>query len=113
MTNSKRQPYGFGSFVKKFTRPVKKVAKKVWKSPLGKAALLGGGLYGLGGLQSLGGSGMFKAGQGLQRFRNLGNMFKSGSLLGQLVRNKEGGLSLGKMSLAGLGTAGLTLPFLG
>jgi len=33
-----RQQYGLGSFVKKFTRPI----KKVLKSPLGKAALLGG-----------------------------------------------------------------------
>ena len=41
-----RQKYGFGSFVKKFTRPL----KKVLKSPLGKAALLGGATYfGLGG----------------------------------------------------------------
>ena len=50
MTKPHRQRYGFGSFIKKITRPVKKVAKKVLKSPLGKAALLGGlGLYGLGG----------------------------------------------------------------
>ena len=51
MTNSKRQPYGFGSFVKKFTKPIKKIAK----SKLGKAALLGGGLYGLGSLAGGGG----------------------------------------------------------
>jgi len=31
-----RQKYGFGSFVKKITRPI----KKVFKSPLGKAALI-------------------------------------------------------------------------
>ena len=105
MTNSKRQPYGFGSFVKKFTRPVKKIAKKVWKSPLGKAALLGGGLYGLGSLA--GGTG------GWSNFKALGNMFGRKKLLGQLVRNKAGDLSLGKMALAGLGTAGLTMPFLG
>jgi hypothetical protein len=36
-----RQNYGLGSFVKKAVRGVKKVAK----SPLGKAALLGGGAY--------------------------------------------------------------------
>ena len=115
MTKPHRQRYGFGSFIKKITRPVKKVAKKVLKSPLGKAALIGGGLYGLGGLQSLGGSGMFKAGQGLQRFRNLGNIFSRGNLLSQLVR-KEGGkgsLSLGKLGLAGLLGAGVTMPFLG
>jgi hypothetical protein len=40
-----RQEYGFGSFVKKITRPIKKIAK----SPLGKAALIGGlGSWGLG-----------------------------------------------------------------
>ena len=38
MTKSQRQPYGLGSFVKKFTKPI----KKVLKSPIGKAALLGG-----------------------------------------------------------------------
>ena len=38
MTKPHRQKYGLGSFVKKFTRPI----KKVLKSPLGKAALLGG-----------------------------------------------------------------------
>ena len=113
MTNSKRQQYGFGSFVKKFTRPVKKIAKKIVKSPLGKAALIGGGLYGLGGLKSLGGTGIFSGGQGLSRFRNLGNMFKSGNLLGQLVRNKEGKLSLGKLGLAGLLGAGVAMPFMG
>ena len=47
MTKPHRQRYGFGSFIKKITRPVKKVAKKVWKSPIGKAALIGGlGSYG-------------------------------------------------------------------
>ena len=38
-----RQNYGLGSFVKKAVRGVKKIAK----SPIGKAALIGGGLYGL------------------------------------------------------------------
>ena len=38
MTKSRRQQYGLGSFVKKFTKPI----KKVLKSPLGKAAILGG-----------------------------------------------------------------------
>ena len=119
MTKPHRQRYGFGSFIKKITRPVKKIAKKVLKSPLGKAALIGGGLYGLGGLQSLGGSGMFKAGQGLQRFRNLGSMFGKENLLGQLFRTKDkatgkyGGVSLGKLGLAGLLGAGVAMPFLG
>ena len=105
MTNSKRQPYGFGSFVKKFTRPVKKIAKKVIKSPLGKAALLGGGLYGLGSLA--GGTG------GWSNFGALGKMFGKKKLLGGLIRNKAGDLSLGKMGLMGLLGAGTVLPFMG
>jgi hypothetical protein len=40
-----RQLYGLGSFVRKITRPI----KKVFKSPIGKAAMLGLGAYGLGG----------------------------------------------------------------
>ena len=40
-----RQMYGLGSLVKKAIRGVKKIVK----SPLGKAALLGLGAYGLGG----------------------------------------------------------------
>ena len=105
MTNSKRQPYGFGSFVKKFTRPIKKIAKKVIKSPLGKAALLGGGLYGLGSLA--GGTG------GWSNFGALGKMFGKKKLLGGLIRNKAGDLSLGKMGLMGLLGAGTALPFMG
>ena len=41
-----RQMYGLGSIVKKFTKPL----KKIFKSPIGKAALLGGAAYGLGAL---------------------------------------------------------------
>jgi len=61
-----RQQYGLGSFVKKIGRGV----KKVFKSPIGKAALLGLGAYGLGGGFGAGG---FK-------FGNIGAKF--GSLFG-------------------------------
>jgi hypothetical protein len=40
-----RQKYGFGSFVKKAFKKVASPIKKIAKSPLGKAALIGGGLY--------------------------------------------------------------------
>ena len=40
-----RQLYGLGSFVKKITKPIKKIVK----SPIGKAALLGAGAYFAGG----------------------------------------------------------------
>ena len=41
MIDSQRQQYGLGSFVKK----IAKGAKKVFKSPIGKAAMLGLGAY--------------------------------------------------------------------
>ena len=107
MTNSKRQPYGFGSFVKKFTKPI----KKVLKSPIGKAALIGGGLWGLNkfGIPGMSGTGSGWAGK-------LGKMFGKKNLLGQLIYSGKGAdrkLSLGKMGLMGLLGAGATMPFLG
>ena len=94
---SLRQPYGFGSFVKKaFKAPIKAV-KKVAKSPIGKAALLGAGLYGLN---------------------------KWGPLTGKLTGggnwlSKLGGgawdwakANPGKAGLLGLGAAGMALPFM-
>ena len=50
MTNSHRQHgYGLGSFIKKAVGKPGGRVKKVWlKVPLGKAALIGGGLWGLG-----------------------------------------------------------------
>ena len=103
-------------FFKKIFKPIKKVAKKVWKSPLGKAALIGGGLYGLGGLKSLGGTGIFKGGQGLSRFGNIARMFGSKGKLGDLLYSGKGAdrkFSLGKAGLMGLMGAGVTLPFMG
>ena len=54
-----RQLYGLGSLVKKAVRGVKKIVK----SPLGKAALLGGlGMYGMGAgpFSSMKGAGFLK-----------------------------------------------------
>ena len=48
-----RQQYGLGSFVKKITKGVKKVAK----SPLGKAAILGAVGFGIPGMGASGGLG--------------------------------------------------------
>jgi len=107
-----RQNYGLGSFVKKAFRGVKKIAK----SPLGKAALIGGGAYLAGGM--MGGTGglsnMFGAGG---NFRTLGsgisNLFRAktatdkGGFLQGLIRNKEGGISAGKLALGGLGVASM------
>ena len=107
-----RQEYGFGSFVKKITRPIKKIAK----SPLGKAALIGGGLYGLGGAGFMGGQGIFKGGQGLSRFGNIAKMFGSKGRFGDLLYSGKGAdrkFNIGKAGLAALLAGGVTAPFLG
>ena len=65
-----------GYFLGKLVRKAKKAVKKVVKSPLGKAALIGGGLGLLGGAKFLGGQGIFAGGQGLGRFRNLANLIR-------------------------------------
>jgi hypothetical protein len=106
-----RQNYGLGSFVKKAVRGVKKIAK----SPLGKAALLGGGAYMLGGAKFLGGEGMFAGGQGMGRFGNLMNLIrpaatnttgKRGLLAGALY-DKDGVFSGGRAAMTGLGLASM------
>jgi hypothetical protein len=73
-----RQLYGLGSFVKKAVKKATRGVKKIAKSPLGKAALIGGlGMYGTGtGLFGSGGmfSGAKGAGflRGMAGARNLG-----------------------------------------
>ena len=97
-----RQGYFLGKIVKKAKRAVKKVVK----SPLGKMALIGGGLGLLGGAKFLGGQGIFAGGQGFDRFRNLANLVrakgiggaaqgKRGALAG-LFFDKDGDFSLGR-----------------
>jgi len=122
MTQPHRQRYGLGSFIKKVAKKVKKVVK----SPLGKAAMLGLGAYGLGGAGFLGGKGIFASGQGLQRFRNLANiggalrsgLFGKGALPPSQGLGTSSGLwgglkkfGLGKAALLGLGAAGMAAPF--
>ena len=72
-----RQPYGFGSFVKKALKKVTRPIKKIIKSPVGKAALLGAGIYGLGG-----GFGGPSAGWGFSpekfKFANIGKNLGAG-----------------------------------
>ena len=99
-----RQPYFLGKAVKKITRG----AKKVLKSPLGKAALIGG----LGWAANAGKLG----GMGQGWFPKFKGLFKEGALLGNLLHTGKGAerqFSLGKAGLMGLLGAGATLPFLG
>ena len=116
-----RQQYGLGSFVKKITRG----AKKVFKSPLGKAALIAAGGYYLGGGSGFGGAKMFGntgfGSSGIANYLRSGasNLFKrpgadgkGGGFLQGLIRKKGGDLSYGKMGLLGLGLAGTALPFM-
>ena len=119
-----RQMYGLGSFVKKITRPLKKIVK----SPLGKAALLGGGAYLLGGSGMMGGKGMFNFGAGnagrfgrlLSNTKNTGlsQIFGRGgkfSGVGNIVRQggkKDADFSMARLGLGGLGLAATTLPFM-
>ncbi len=107
-----------GYFLGKIVRKAKKAVKKVVKSPLGKAAILGAGLYGLGGAKFLGGKGMFTGGQGLARFSNLLSPFASTgklSTLGDIFRvggEAGAGFSVPRI-LGGLGIgASIAAPFL-
>jgi len=95
-----RQLYGLGSFVKKIGRGV----KKVFKSPIGKAALLGLGAYGLGGGFGAGGFKFGNIGSSLFGGKTLPPSmgFKSKGLLGGLKGMLGGSIGKGAMAL-GLG----------
>ncbi len=107
-----RQLYGLGSLVKKAVRGVKKIVK----SPLGKAALLGGlGMYGMGAgpFSSMKGAGFLK---GIMAGRTVPPSmgFKKTGFLGNLLggaRNMFGGMSTGQKIFTGLGAAALAAPF--
>ena len=97
MTKSRRQQYGLGSFVKKFTKPF----KKVLKSPLAKAALVGGLGWGVN-------RGMLPGGMGSGWMKRL-----LGSGIGQsLKKNLWSDRSFGEKSLLGLGILGVGTPYL-
>ena len=112
-------------------KKIKRAVKKVVKSPLGKAAMLGLGAYGLGGAGFLGGKGIFASGQGLQRFRNLanigraagslwsgtpgvaGNIHRAGVAAKPSLWNRIGKFGYGKAALIGGGVLASALPFMG
>ncbi len=112
-----RQLYGLGSFVKKITKPIKKIVK----SPIGKAALGAAALYGVNRFGIPGTSGF---GQGaISRFLSgrvtnpagpgstggLGNIISR--VLGK-AKTGFGGLSGGQQAFLGAGAAASLLPFL-
>ena len=122
MTNTPRQRYGLGSFIKKITRPIKKIAK----SKLGKAALIGGlgmipfGASGTSMWGRLGGLGGGKGwlGRGIGAGKNL-LMGRMGTTLPGQATQRTGGLwnlmkkYPGRSALLGLGAAGIAAPFFG
>jgi hypothetical protein len=100
---SLRQPYGLGKLVKKAFKGVKKIAK----SPLGKAALLGGlGMWGMGAGPFAG-----KAGAGwLTGGGAGGSLWKK--LAGSKLGGWFGGLTPGQKIFTGLGGAAVAAPFI-
>ena len=108
-----RQLYGLGSLVKKAVRGV----KKIFKSPLGKAAILGGiGMYGMGAgpFSGVKGSGFLRnlvLGKALP-YKTAGDaVARSGGLFGSL-KNMIGGMTTGQKIFTGLGAAAVATPFL-
>jgi hypothetical protein len=114
-------------FLKKAFKKIKKGAKKIWKSPLGKAAIIGGlGAYGLGSLGGGTGWGRFSPSAmkaGLSRMGGWGTRAVLGRATGQGAAGqtmpRSGGLwnlikkYPGRSALLGLGAAGTIAPFLG
>ena len=100
---SARQMYGLGKLVKKVTRTVKKIAK----SPIGKAAIVGTGIYGLGGGTFFGKMlpGVTRGGQGFGGFGGLSSVFGN---VGDIIGGKSFGDTLAKAagSKIGLGIIG-------
>ena len=88
-----RQLYGLGSFVKKITKPIKKIVK----SPIGKAALLGAGAYFAGG----GGNPFTAAGRSGFGSNAFGSFIKN-KLFGTLQPIKGGASSIREGGLLNL-----------
>ena len=91
-----RQGYFLGKLVKKATRGI----KKVFKSPIGKLALLAGGAYGLGALGSAGKGGFLKQLMAGRSNFGLPNIM-SGA--GKLFMGSDGGVFGGGGGLLGVG----------
>jgi len=102
-----RQMYGLGSFVKKITKGVKKIVK----SPIGKAAILGIGAFGLPGAA---GQNLFSGFKALAPLKTGASNFLFGNVGGPgNMYGKEGILSAAKNFLGGEKTFGKTAAMFG
>ena len=113
-----RQKYGLGSFVKKAFGKAKDVVKGVVKSPIGKAALVGAGVFGIPGTSFGGLGGMGGLSSSFLKLKNspIGQTL-FGKALGDTDMGRSGGLlnflKTPKGIATGLGTAGLISYFTG
>ena len=109
-----RQGYflgGIGRSIGKAVRSVTDPVKEIVKSPVGKAALLGAGIYGLGGgfggfkLGNLPGAGFFGKGSWNPLLRKVGGDFaqsRLGSLISGIGLNRKTAIGAGALTLLGL-----------
>ncbi len=111
-----------GFFLGKIVKKAKRAVKKVVKSPLGKAALAGAAIYGLGGGTMFGKSLPFLKSGGGFSLANLGANLGFGSIgpkgkfafdgiLSPLI-SKGGEFNLGRAALTGLAGTAIAAPFL-
>ena len=95
-------------------KKIKKAAKKVWKSPLGKAAVIGGlGMIPFGGVSTWGRLGGALKGLGARSMMNMGPLRGTAAGKGWLGKAMGGlkNFGYGKAALLGLGAAGMAAPF--
>jgi len=105
-----RQEYGLGKLVRKITKPIKKIVK----SDIGKAALAGAAIYGLGGgfglkpggfaFRNLPGAGFFTAAGNPAAQKAKGSLFSR--LIGKIPGGKVTAGILGASALGGLAAGG-------
>lgn len=109
-----RQGYFLGKLVKKVTRPLKKIVK----SPLGKAALIGGlGMYGMGAgpFSGVKGAGFLKNLIGARSVLNPAGQKAQGTMFSRIASKLNpfsDKMSFGQKALIGGGIAATALPFL-
>jgi len=98
-----RQHYGLGSLVRKAVKAVTRPVKQIMKSPIGKAALLGATMYGLGGGTFLG-----RGLPGLARGAGGTTGFQMGNIMPNIMN-----YMVGQKSIPNIGGAEATKGFLG